>query len=512
MTNNQRRRGVGDARNRSKKKPSSAQLAARPDDIVLVPIDPSEPETYVVLGEHWPAQFGDLQAVTHLSPEVHADLTERISQGTGLANIGLQGLNGFQSVQGLVKLGPETLAAIRAGAQPLVSGGYNLGALSQGGKIVAQVRWLPATGASVAGVLAALGPAIAVAAIQFQMAAMDRKLNRIIGITSELLLSARVEKWAEVQAHFERLQQLESEAERLGRFTDEISREAHGAFAPLAANHKRLATDVSRHRVSLGACTTAKERREWFAKNGQAAYQDAQCLLLAAYGCYFYDAMRAEYLRSKDLDHALLVYQDSQKAAAKASAETGGLLAALDRSLQLLVESPGSGRLRFLGRDRAPNEVRASARELSEALAALGFAIPQPRISQKLQHRTLSGSKDVTPAPIDTLALHLTSDDELIGVWRGTKRFLCITEKALFASSIDRPAEVRWRLTWDEVESIGAFEDFLDWNVVVKPRGGKDERIETKDETAAYSWAHDLEGLRQAALARRGGAESLLPQ
>jgi len=488
----------GDSRNRSRKKPSAVSLAAREDDIVLVPVDPSEPDTYLVLGESWPAQFGLLMPTTGLTEAVSSDLTARLSQGTGLANIGLQGLNGLQSVQGLVKLAPETLALIRSGAQPLVSGGFNLGTLQQGGRIVAQVRWLPATGASVLGVATALGPAIALAAIQFQLASMDRKLDKIIDLSNEILLATRLDKWTEVQAHVARIKQLGSEAERLGKLSDTVFLEAHGSFVPLDKGRRQLTHDVLRHRQSLMKSKSAKDKREWFKRNGEAAYQDVQCLLLASCGCVYYEAMRAEHTRSTDPKHAEIIYEDNMRAAAESAADAGSLLAALERQLQLISESPGSERIYLLGYDRAPDQVRGAATQLSEALSGLGFPIPEPSISANFKYRNVDPDKDRSTAPIETLSLHLAPDEELTDVWRGTKSFLCLTSWGMYACPTDKPTVISWLLAWSDTESVRVSDGSGDWNLVIKPLGSKPHTIQTRNKSVAEWWVRELAVILEA--------------
>ncbi|WEV78806.1 hypothetical protein O9K63_03145 [Janibacter cremeus] len=95
-------------------------------------------------------------------------LGSSIARATGLANVAAQSLNGATNVQGLVRLAPETLKVLQT-AKPLTSGGYNLGTLASNGKIVGQVRWMPAGSAVTAGVLASVGPAVALMAIQSQL-------------------------------------------------------------------------------------------------------------------------------------------------------------------------------------------------------------------------------------------------------------------------------------------------------------------------------------------------------
>ena len=80
------------------------------------------------------------------SRDESGELTSVIAASSSILNVGGQVATGLSQAQGLVRLAPETLSAIQAGAKPLVSGGYNIGTLAQGGKISAQIRWLPVSG------------------------------------------------------------------------------------------------------------------------------------------------------------------------------------------------------------------------------------------------------------------------------------------------------------------------------------------------------------------------------
>ncbi|MBT2536282.1 hypothetical protein [Arthrobacter sp. ISL-69] len=108
----------------------------------------------------------DLIPFSLVSPDDRAAIVDAVAATSAVLNVGGQLASGLARAQGLVRLAPETLRAMQVGATPLQSGGYNIGVLYQNGRFAAQVRWLPAAGASAAGVLASLGPAVAMIAIQ----------------------------------------------------------------------------------------------------------------------------------------------------------------------------------------------------------------------------------------------------------------------------------------------------------------------------------------------------------
>lgn len=122
-----------------------------------------------------------LDGVEVLDQDVTAapDLTGAAAGALTGGNLVAQGAQSALSARGLVRLAPETLQALRT-AQPVVSGGWNLGTLAGGGgRFVQSVRWLPATSAQAVTVLAGMGPAVALVAISAQASALASTTKRI---------------------------------------------------------------------------------------------------------------------------------------------------------------------------------------------------------------------------------------------------------------------------------------------------------------------------------------------
>src|SRR4051812_8602003 len=97
-------------------------------------IETSEPGVVLMKGDLSLLDF-DIAPVTFDPHRRDASLVDVAAVATGVVNTAAQLANGVTTAHGLVRLAPETLAALKAGAQPLSSGGWNLGSLTQGGKI-----------------------------------------------------------------------------------------------------------------------------------------------------------------------------------------------------------------------------------------------------------------------------------------------------------------------------------------------------------------------------------------
>ena len=103
-----------------------------------------EPGVAVLFGEAAPEGW-DVEPFG-LGDRSDREIVDALSNAVGTANAVAQGLGGFVSAQGLVRLAPETIRNLRT-MQTVTKDGYYLGALKESGKFAASVRWAPAAGA-----------------------------------------------------------------------------------------------------------------------------------------------------------------------------------------------------------------------------------------------------------------------------------------------------------------------------------------------------------------------------
>jgi hypothetical protein len=472
--------GVDEHRDEDRSEMAGQDLVPRPDDAVLIPIPEVGDDAFLVLADHWSADLIPMDRAVMLSESAGRDLTKHLGQGVALANVGLQGLNGLQSVQGLVRLAPETLRLMQAGAAPLTSGGANLGTLAQGGKIVAQVRWMPAAGASAVGIAAALGPAIALAAIQFQLQAMSRKLDLILEVSDEILRSIRVDYWTEVETSFVRLRQLWGHAEEMRSVSGHLMEEARGRYWTLSHRRAQFLEDVTARRRELDRQFKAADRNKWLAKNTGVLMRDLQCLVLAAAGCQMYDLMWAQHVSSDDPILAQRIIDTAHDTAMADRLVIGNTLTDLTRRLELMALAPGSERIYMFGLDEQPQRVVVAARQLSTSLTALGVPVEEP-LSAEVEVKPLNSSVKETqavPKALETIRLHLQPTENLEELWIGNRSYLCLTDHRAFACSMKSTHETDWGLYWVEFEEIRSIEDWGNYNIAVRSKSGSKYKFE----------------------------------
>ncbi len=278
--------------------PLPAEVNSDPSLIrtTLVPVDDSG--TFLVLGDD--VMLGlDLEPL----PFLHFGSGARghsVAQLLGLGDAALQGLQGLQNVQGLVRLAPETLAALKAGATPLAQGGWNLGSLQMGGKIASTVRWAPAGAAGTLSVLAAMGPALAIVAVQWQLGKIAKRVEKNIQLTSTVLIELRTESWYDLQAAAGMILEEAQEVMSTGEITTGQWQHLQSqALMPTVAKHRAMHLAGLQGRADGFISSRRGQGHDaWADQHYTEMLRNVQGVLVAEQATLLYAAMRAAHLRS----------------------------------------------------------------------------------------------------------------------------------------------------------------------------------------------------------------------
>lgn len=223
-----------------------------------------------------------------LVPEYERQRFEHVvGQTAALGNLGAQAADGATRAQGLVRLAPETLEALRAGARTVPSRGYNIGALvGRDGKFVAQVRWLPVTGAHATTIAASAGVAVALLVIQAQLNRIERLLREGVELTSALLQTVRESDWATLHGLDVVVRRTIRESTRTGSVTSHAWANLQGREADIQAQRQLYSRRVKKHIRKLKRRDKHVERREYLDHHAEAILLDAHCLLVAESTCF----------------------------------------------------------------------------------------------------------------------------------------------------------------------------------------------------------------------------------
>lgn len=329
----------------------------------------------VLFGDHVPEGV-EVIPFTFIDAATRTAVSTTVGNAVGLGNIGAQGMNGIMQAQGLVRLAPETLAALNT-AVPIVKDGWNLGTLASGGKFAASVRWLPATAATTASVVAAMGPAVALMVIQVQLNQIAEVAKHNLELTSKVLQVVRQTQWSSVTGYHNTLIRELGHARQIGEVTEAVFTEVRGYQGELSTQWDAFETAVRQHVGELQSKVGHKERQHYLTDNAQAIIADVQALLLSQTSWFVYQALRAGHLlksaKSNPQDAELLktVVTNAQALHEQSLEDTAWLLDQLAREFAVISELPGKRTFKIGGTARAASDAKNMVRQLQQALAAV---------------------------------------------------------------------------------------------------------------------------------------------
>lgn len=332
-----------------------------------------QPGLAVLYGDQVPAGI-DVTAFPMLDHRTHGSLNEAIAQASGLANLAAQGVNGVMQAQGLVRLAPQTLKALET-AKPLVSGGWNLGTLATNGKITTSVRWLPATGASAASVVASLGPALAMLAIQMQLSEITKLAQHNLEISQIALAEGRRQQRALIEGNHAAIVKMVRHAHADGAVTPGIYKEVRGKQGELEGQVELAKANLAAHVQQLSSKSSNKDRRRYLQDHGEDVLAVAHSLLLAQSSKFTYQALWAGHLLDtvaadpRNEATAMRVIEEGLAERNAALAETDWLLNLAEREFGVMAELDGKRTIKFGSEYRAGRDVSRMARQLRNAIA-----------------------------------------------------------------------------------------------------------------------------------------------
>lgn len=215
-------------------------------DPAVIEIDP---EFGLAFGD-WSQTGIDVTPLTGLNKEHDKDLLDKISIAAGIGNTSVQVLQGVANVQGLVRLAPETVAKLQV-LKPMTSGGLNLGALTDGGgKVAHLIRWTPAFGAQAVSLLAAMGPAAALFAIQLQLSSLSHRIDKTSRLVEEILQKIDQNAYEDIQACERIIQEILHETLK----TERVNLRDWERIAPF---EEKLRSAYGKLKCELGKCLSA---------------------------------------------------------------------------------------------------------------------------------------------------------------------------------------------------------------------------------------------------------------
>ncbi|MGQ7787941.1 hypothetical protein [Nesterenkonia sp. K-15-9-6] len=463
-----------------------------------------EPGTAVLFGDG-PCPGLDLQPFELVDSHARQQLSDSLAIASGLGNLGVQAASGAVQAQGLVQLAPETVQALKA-AQPMTSGGWNLGALKgANGEIVAQVRWAPASGAQAASVMAALGPAAALLGLQMQLALVSRRVDENLAVTREILEKVHEDQWATMNSLFKATTRAVQEAQAAGAVTDHIFAPLETKTSDLIKQRDLFTRFVQQH--IRGMAPKAKDPRAYIQQNMDRIEADLRGMLMAEASWHRTQVLRAGRIARDVADspenECLLaeVVATTRREHGAAMDKVADLLDELESQCGLLAELPGGITLPFTAKRRDLKDAARMARELGEKVAELGHRmrprreVPDPDVQvfrDQPPEKPLRILRWLLPDHATLLALAEVGLDRRRGSSGG---YLGVTAESLFLSSQNallKEGTLEWEAPLRDIRYVRFTE---------REKQGPVVEIITVEENIAVefdSWAGQDDGLDNA--------------
>lgn len=299
------------------------------------------------------------------------------------ATVGGNLANAFAGVEGLYRTTSATQAILNAGGTLAVKDGANLGAIFANGKIVAQARFVPVTTVSAAQTLAAIGPALAMVALQMQLSEVSGLVRTNIALTSQVLTTMNHAQWAMLTGLVETVDDAFREAREIGSVTEHV-------WEPVATKKAELLTARDQYRRNVGGhvqkikSLDANGRREYLETNAAAIVFDAHALRASLEAWTRYQVLRAAKVRAAgrdDADEARLVEviaRDTRAERDSALEEMTGLVCSLTRELRVIAELPGRATVPLTRNRKDSKAARLTCTELLKAIEPLADALRPP--------------------------------------------------------------------------------------------------------------------------------------
>lgn len=161
------------------------------------------------------------------------------------------------------------------------------------------MRWAPAAGAQGAAVLAALGPATALLALQIQFSSFSRRLEEGNELTREVLEFLQQDHRDRIESLYETMRNAIEEAEAVGSITDHVFDPVRSIASRITEERKHFGRRVDQHVEKL---RDAKKRRTHVQERGDAILADVRAMLIAEDAWFCYQALRSAHI---DCDEGL---------------------------------------------------------------------------------------------------------------------------------------------------------------------------------------------------------------
>lgn len=288
----------------------------------------------------------------------------------------------MSSAQGLFRVDEATLSPLKSGGELATKDGAKLGAILKDGKIIGQARLIPAS-MTAAQTIAAIGPAVAMIALQMQLGEISGLVRTNIALTTQTLKAIRNEQCSELEGLAESVDGALEEVRDLGAITDTMW-EPIAASGPVIRKQVKLyQKNVAGHVQELGKLD-GTARRQYLEANAEAIIFDTQVLLVSLKTHAEYQALRAMLARARSADdenEAQLfdqITKNTPPEIEESLREISELTESLVRELRIIFELPGRATMPLTNKRRDARNSRLTCGQLLEAIEPMANMLQPP--------------------------------------------------------------------------------------------------------------------------------------
>lgn len=376
----------------------------------------------------------------YLDQDSKGELTSALSAAAASVNIGVQALGGVKAVEGLVRLSPQTMAALKE-FSPIVKDGWNLGTLRNGPDFAHSVRWAHATDIQATQFMSSLGPAMVLLAITAQIASMDRKLDEAVALGTDILGQLRRDHRSALRGICKTIDIAVKETKEIGYVTKGVFTPVKSVISDLRSEHDAFWTYFDKHRVMLQPENA--DRQKYLEEHANEIIADAQGLILAELAQYRYGILRGGSLLvgepsgdDKKLSRSIIerIEQDSRESLKK----TREAIEDVYSQMQIIALTSQPSIRDRVWVQRASNQTESTAVKIASALGSL--------LGTEDSHRdevvpAITVADDSAEEPLELLRWVLARDEVLLALaearpqgWAGTASYLGVTQTRFFVS------------------------------------------------------------------------------
>jgi len=308
--------------------------------------------------------------------QISAILASIGNAATVVGNLG----NAFANVQGLYRIGGTAQTLLNNGATLAVKDGGNLGAVMKHGRILHQARFYPVSTVSKASTAAAVGPALAMIALQVMLNEVTGLVRTNLAVTSQVLTTIRKEQWAELTGLAAAIDRAVDQAREIEAVPASLWEDVAGSGALLQKQLELYRGNVRDH-VSQISRADARSHREYLQTNNKVIAFDVHALLSSLQAWTGYHALRAARARAAgredatEAHYAEIIARDTRKEFDSALTETTNLIDALTRELRITAELAVPDSWPLLGKRNDVKATRELSARLLEAIEPLADAL-----------------------------------------------------------------------------------------------------------------------------------------